>query len=111
MVRKKELKRISAVGDEGEYIKEKGDMDVEITVDAMHHHHKDKFDTAIFFTGDSDFLELVSYLRNANKKVYIFSSKNNISQELKTGGDRYIDILNIQEDIWGKKLQYKNEKK
>jgi uncharacterized LabA/DUF88 family protein len=109
VVRKKELKRISAVGDEGEYIKEKGDMDVEITVDVMH--HKNKFDTAVFFTGDSDFLQLITYLRKADKKVYIFSSKNNISQELKTGGDGYTDILNIEEDIWGKPLQYKNAKK
>src|SRR3989338_9429458 len=33
-VRKKELKRISVVGDSGETIIEKGNMDVEITIDA-----------------------------------------------------------------------------
>lgn len=103
IVRKKELKRIKIVDEEfGEGIKEKGDMDVEITIDAMH--HINKYSTAIFFTGDSDFLALVSYLRNAGKKVYIFSSKNNISEELRTGSDGYCDVLTI-ENIWGKDLK------
>jgi len=103
VVRKKELKRIKIVDEElGEGIKEKGDMDVEITVDAMH--HKDKFDTAIFFTGDSDFLALISYLRNAKKNIYIFSSKNNISEELRTSTDGYCDVINI-DNIWGKDIK------
>lgn len=101
-VRKKELKRISTITQEGESIEEKGNMDVEITIDTMH--YSKKFNTAVFFTGDSDFLALVTYLRRGNKKVYIFSSKNNISQELRTGADGYTDVLNIQEDIWGKEI-------
>ena len=104
-VRKKELKRIKIIDNEfGEGIKEKGDMDVEIAVDAMH--HKDKYDTALFFTGDSDFLVLISYLRKAGKKVYVFSSKNNISQELRTSADGYCDVITIN-DIWGKKIKRK----
>src|SRR3989344_9373183 len=72
---KKELKRITV----GEVIEEKGNMDVEMTIDTLH--NLDKYHTAVFFTGDSDFLALVVYLKNHNKKVYIFSSRNNISQE------------------------------
>jgi uncharacterized LabA/DUF88 family protein len=106
-VRKKELKRISVITEHGESIQEKGNMDVEITIDAMH--HLSKYNTAIFFTGDSDFLALVSYLKNHNKKVFIFSSRNNISEELRTGSDGYCDILTIK-DIWGKKLQYRAER-
>jgi uncharacterized LabA/DUF88 family protein len=103
VVRKKELKRIKIVDEElGEGIKEKGDMDVEITVDAMH--HRDKFDTVIFFTGDSDFLALINYLRVAKKKIYIFSSKNNISEELRTSADGYCDVITIN-DIWGKDIK------
>lgn len=78
-------------------------MDVEITIDAVH--NVSKYDVALFFTGDSDFMPLVSYIRNSNKKVYIYSSKNNVSQELKTGADGYIDVLLIDEDIWGKNLE------
>jgi len=103
VVRKKELKRIKIIDDEfGECIKEKGDMDVEITVDAMH--HKEKYNTAIFFTGDSDFLALISYLRVSGKNVYVFSSKNNISEELRTSSDGYCDVISI-EDIWGRELK------
>ena len=103
---KKELKRISVVNEHGEAIEEKGNMDVEITIDALHHFKK--YDTAIFFTGDSDFLALVTYLKNHGKKVFIFSSKNNISQELRTGADGYTDILDI-DGIWGKELKHRAE--
>ncbi len=106
-VRKKRLKRINIIDEYGESIKEKGDMDVEITIDAMH--HLKKYGIAIFLTGDSDFLSLISYLKKSNKKVYIFSSKNNISEELRTGGDGYSDVLDI-EDIWGRKLKRREEK-
>lgn len=103
VVRKKKLKRIKIIDEElGEGIKEKGDMDVEIAVDAMH--HKDKYDTAIFFSGDSDFLILINYLKKAGKKVYVFSSKNNISEELRTSVDGYCDVISIDE-IWGKELK------
>ncbi|MEK7508321.1 MAG: NYN domain-containing protein [Patescibacteria group bacterium] len=102
-VRKKELKRIAIVDECGESIEEKGNMDVEITIDAVHHF--ERFNVAVFFTGDSDFLALVSYLRRGGKKVYIFSSKNNVSQELRTGGDGYVDILDITDDIWGRELK------
>lgn len=102
IVRKKELKRIAIQGENGDYYEEKGNMDVEMTIDAMH--HKDAYSEAVFFTGDSDFLALVTYLRNRGKKVYIFSSKNNISHELKTGGDGYTDVLTISDDIWGREL-------
>ena len=86
----------------GESIEEKGNMDVEITIDVLH--HIAKYDIAVFFTGDSDFLALVTYLRTRGKKVYIFSSKNNISEELRTGGDGYFDVLKIEENIWGREL-------
>ncbi|OGZ66825.1 MAG: hypothetical protein A3C58_01090 [Candidatus Staskawiczbacteria bacterium RIFCSPHIGHO2_02_FULL_34_10] len=103
---KKELKRITVVNESGEAIEEKGNMDVEITIDALH--YLDQYHTAIFLTGDSDFLALVVYLKNHKKKVYIFSSRHNISQELRTGADGYTDILNIN-DIWGRDLKHKAE--
>jgi uncharacterized LabA/DUF88 family protein len=106
IVRKKPLKRITHIDALGESVKEKGNMDVELTIDAIH--NKDKYDEAVLFTGDSDFLELVNYLRRRKKKIYIYSSKNNISQELRTGSDGYKDVLGIEKDIWGKELQHRN---
>lgn len=105
VVKKKALKRISIVDEHGESFQEKGNMDVEMTIDVMH--YLKAYDSAVLFTGDSDFLALVTYLKNRGKKVYIFSSKNNVSQELRTGGDGYYDLLKMPEDIWGRDLQHR----
>ncbi len=104
-VRKKELKRIAVTTPEGEAIEEKGNMDVEMTIDVMHHLRN--YDTAIFFSGDSDFLALVTYLRRGGKKVFVYSSRNNVSEELRTGSDGYTDVLRIEENIWGRELQHR----
>ncbi|HDH31306.1 MAG TPA: NYN domain-containing protein [Candidatus Wolfebacteria bacterium] len=103
-VRKKELKRISIISENRESVIEKGNMDVELTIDAIH--NINKYDVAVLFSGDADFLALVNYLKNSGKKVYIFSSKDNISHELKTGGSGYFDLKNIDE-FWGKDLKYR----
>lgn len=108
VVRKKELKRIITGTEAGNVVQEKGNMDVEMTIDAIH--YKERFDVAIFFTGDSDFLALITYLRNAGKKVYVYSSRNNVSSELRTGADGYVDILTISEDIWGSSLRFRAQK-
>lgn len=41
------------------------------------------------------------------KIYYVFSSKNNISEELKTGGDGYFDVLKLSDDIWGRELKHR----
>lgn len=97
-VRKKKLKRIIIYSNNRKVIMEKGNMDVEITIDAIH--NIDKYNTAILCSGDSDFLALVGHLKVFGKKVYIFSSVKNISEELRTGGDGYFEILDIEDNIW-----------
>lgn len=101
-VRKKPLKRISIDNEEGQSIQEKGNMDVEMTIDIVH--TVDRYDTAVLFTGDSDFLAVIKYLRARGRKVYIISSKNNVSHELRTGGDGYFDVLDMPDEIWGKDI-------
>ena len=105
-VKKKALKRIKANDGAVEYILEKGNMDVEITIDAVH--NIAKYNIAVFFTGDCDFLPLVNHIKSRGKKVYIFSSKGSISSELKTGGDGYFDLVD-QEGIWGKDLRHREK--
>lgn len=107
-VRKKPLKQIRIVTDLGEAIEEKGNMDVEIAIDVVS--LVKKYDIAVLFTGDSDFLALVNYIRSRNKKVFIYSSKNNISRELRTGADGYIDVLTIEEDIWRDEVKHRPNK-
>lgn len=108
-VRKKVLKQIKVDTHGGTVIEEKGNMDIEIAIDAVN--LVNKYNSAILFTGDSDFLGLVKYIRARHKKVHIFSSRNNISSELRTGADGYTDILRIEEDIWGNTLRYREQKK
>ncbi len=108
-VRKKELKRIEA--SESRFkdgFIEKGNMDVELTIDAVH--SVQKYDTAVLFTGDSDFLGLVKFIRARGKKIYIFSSSNNVSSELLTGGDGYIDMLSIDGEIWGRDMRFRDQR-
>ena len=108
IVRKKELKQIKITTETGEHIEEKGNMDVEMTIDAVN--LVSKYNIAVLFTGDSDFLALVSYIKSHQKKVYIYSSQNNISSELRTGGDGYTDVLKIDDDIWRNEVRHRDQK-
>jgi uncharacterized LabA/DUF88 family protein len=102
VVRKKELKRIHIMTKTGTAIEEKGNMDVEMTIDVLH--YVSEYDKAVFFTGDSDFLALILHIQRNGKKVHVYSSRNNISRELRTGADEYTDVLTIEESIWGREL-------
>lgn len=82
-------------------------MDVEMTIDAVH--HAKNYDMAVFLTGDSDFYALVKYLRTTGKKIFVISSKSSVSQELRTGTDGYTNIIQIP-TIWGNKLQRRSKK-
>jgi len=115
---KKPLKIIHIRDNEGELIYdqntgkaqsiEKGNFDVEIAIDAIR--YSTEFDIAIFLTGDSDFLPLITFLRQQKtpKKVYVFSSEGCISHELRTGTDGYFDIATFPE-IHGKELKRKKK--
>ena len=106
-MRKKPLKRIRIESNAGQAVQEKGNMDVEIAIDAID--QIDNYDQAVFFTGDFDFLALVSYLRKKGRKIYIISSRRSVSMELRTGADGYIDIAKVP-DVWGKRLRYRTQK-
>ncbi len=108
VVRKKPLKQIRVATDKGVIVQEKGNMDVEIAIDVVN--QLQNYDEAVFFSGDSDFLALVRFVRNKHKKVYIYSSKNNVSTELRTGGDGYTDVLTITDDIWRQKVKHRKDK-
>jgi len=119
-IEKKPLKRINLRDKKGDIIHdqttgephvfEKGNMDVEITIDAVR--YASMYEIGIFITGDSDFLSLISFLRNLKKpkKVYIFSSEGCISHELKTGGDGYFDLKDFREIHRGNLQNKKIEK-
>ncbi len=107
VVRKKPLKQIKRDTPEGQVVEEKGNMDVEMAIDAVN--LIDAYDVAILFTGDCDFLALVNYIKNRQKRVYIYSSRNNVSTEMRTGGHGYTDVLKVDVDIWGRRLRYREQ--
>ena len=106
-IRKKPIKQIRIEKNGNSFVQEKGNMDIELTIDAIH--HQQEFDIAVLFTGDSDFFSLVKYLARRGKESYVFSSRNNISQELRTGTNGYFDIKMIP-DLWGSDLKYRHKK-
>lgn len=105
VIRKKALKQIRITTPDGIVIQEKGNMDVELTMDFVN--QVDNYDQAILFSGDSDFLALIRFARSKGKKVFVYSSKNNISKELLTGSDGYADILNIDAKIWRGEVKHR----
>ena|SRR3989344_23338 len=89
----KQLKRIKT----GESFIYKANCDVEIVVDILL--DKARVDEIILFSGDSDFYYLVKKLRDAGKKVTIYSSRKTISWELKLGASRILYLENIMDAI------------
>ena len=65
----------------------KGNMDVEITGDALL--AVDKFEVLVLFSGDSDLAYLVKLLHQFKKKVVVYSSRKTLSWELKMGCNEY----------------------
>lgn len=93
-IRTKEVKLIRQ--SEGTILK-KGNLDVELTIDAV----KDLkyYSTAILMSGDSDFHALVRFLQGKGKKVVVISSKGHVSFELLKAADKYMNFNKLREFV------------
>lgn len=93
-IKTKEVKLIRQ--NDGTILK-KGNLDVELTIDAA----KDLrfYSTAILMSGDSDFHALVKYLQSKNKKVVVISSKGHVAFELLKAADKYINFNNLRGSV------------
>ena len=58
----------------------KADCDIDIAIEIIK--HLNNFDTFVLCSADGDFLPLIKYLLDANKKVFVFGV--NVSNELRT---------------------------
>jgi len=72
----------------------KGNLDIELAFDILT--LKDKFDTCILLSGDSDFEIIVKYLRSAKKKVIVVSTKKHVSIELIKNCDKYVNLKKLR---------------
>lgn len=81
--------------------KVKGNMDIELTVDAMK--LAPNLDEIILFTGDGDFRALVSALQEQGKRVSVVSTLESkpamVADELRRQADEFIDLADLEKFI------------
>ena len=79
----------------------KGNMDIELAIDALE--LADVVDHYVLFSGDGDFRTLVEALQRKGRKVSIVSTIQSqppmISDELRRQADSFIDLANLQSEI------------
>ena len=74
----------------------KGNIDVDLTIDAVH--FRDNYETFILLSGDGDFESLIKYLKAFKKRCIVISSKGHIAFELVKQG-KFIDFKKIRKEI------------
>lgn len=76
----------------------KGNMDIELAVDAMR--LADTLDHIVIFSGDGDFRSLVAALQQKGKRVSIISTLQTqppmVADELRRQADQFIDIADLE---------------
>lgn len=91
-VRTKKVKFIKdATVEEGGF--RKGNLDVELTIDAVH--NRDDFQSFVLFSGDSDFEALCKYMRGFRKNCIVISTKDHVSVELLRQA-KFVDIKKLK---------------
>jgi uncharacterized LabA/DUF88 family protein len=92
-VKTKEVKWIK--DNKSHSLKGKGNLDIELALDMTHLTHT--YDTAILFSGDSDFVPAVEYVKKLDRKVVVISSRGHIARELIWSANAYIPFESLRE--------------
>jgi len=74
----------------------KGSLDVELALEMVE--LKEKYNTAILMSGDSDFAVVLDKLKESGKRVLIMSTRGRVSKELLERA-KYIDLRKIRQEI------------
>lgn len=79
----------------------KGNMDIELAIDAME--QSDVVDHLVIFSGDGDFTSLVEALQRKGRKVTVVSSLSSqppmIADDLRRQADYFIDLTSLKAEI------------
>src|SRR5690242_7542203 len=79
----------------------KGNMDIELTVDAMR--LVEHLDHVILFTGDGDFRALVAAMQMRGRRVSVISTLQTqppmVADELRRQADQFIDLADLEDQI------------
>jgi len=81
--------------------KVKGNMDIELAIDAME--LSDTVDHMVLFSGDGDFRALVEALQRRGRKVTVISTVSSqppmIADDLRRQADHFVDLNNLKSEI------------
>jgi uncharacterized LabA/DUF88 family protein len=81
--------------------KVKGNMDMELAVDAMR--LSDSLDHIVIFSGDGDFRSLVAALQEKGKRVSVVSTLETkppmVADELRRQADQFIDLADLEDEV------------
>ncbi|MFA4889764.1 MAG: NYN domain-containing protein [Candidatus Omnitrophota bacterium] len=95
IVRKKKVKFIkNGEMEEGGF--RKGNLDVELAIDAVD--NKDKFQSFVLFSGDSDFEALLKYMRAHKKFCVVISTRDHVAIELLQQA-KFIELKKLREEV------------
>lgn len=94
---KKPIKKINKKG----IYKEKANLDVELSIDAVI--NEGKYKNLVLVSGDSDFAYLLEILKRKGKKLIVISARGHISKELIINSDYYVPLESLKEKIARKK--------
>mgnify|MGYP001248741434 CR=1 FL=1 len=79
----------------------KGNMDIELSVDAMR--LAESLDHIVIFTGDGDFRALVAALQQSGKRVSVVSTLQTqppmVADELRRQADQFVDLADLEDQI------------
>ena len=95
-VKHKKIKFIRDAADEKHGGHHKGNIDVDLTIDAVD--LKDKYDSFVVLSGDGDFESLLKYLKAHKKRCLVMSTKGHVSIELIRQA-KFIDFKKLKSEI------------
>jgi uncharacterized LabA/DUF88 family protein len=67
-------------------------VDVNITIDALHHCYGGHADRFCFATGDADFLPLIQTLMREGKEVFVCAFSDGLAPALQLAPDRFVSL-------------------
>ena len=96
MVKTKKIKFIKDKNDKRNFGHHKGNVDVDLTIDAVH--FRDSYDTFVLLSGDSDFESLIKYLKSFKKRCIVISTKEHVALKLLKQA-KFLDFKKIRKQI------------
>lgn len=96
-VKTKEIKMVPHYDDEGKFVGKfpKCNFDVEMTMTMFQ--KINKYDTAMIFSGDSDFGGLLGHLKSKGKKVIVVCTRNRMSRELESIANTFVPAESLKD--------------